>query len=412
MSLGSGFRWNTFGALVGQGASFARLLLVVAAAGPAIAGKFAIAAAIAGGAGILTEVGFRQQFIATPLATAAQDASHKLSVAWTLNVSLRIVVAGAVLLLIAGNSFIDFAAKDTMLAALGLAAANALASMTNPKLLEQERIGNFRPNALCESAGQLVGLALVIACAHRDASLGLLVVSQITASLAQVAASYLLVPRRALTAVGFSELMLMARQGRPYTVIAATSYATYGLDKIVLGLVASTPAVGAYYMAQRIAEVPAFAFAAVVGRTVLPAYLKAEHAGPGALLDHVRSFTRAYFALFVPGYLIALAIMHADWFAALTHNWPKAWDMLSLLLAAAIFRLGCQLLSPAMVVRNDVAVDARFKIQEAAVYVPLLILSAWHSGATGAAICAILVYVVSWWRRYRFVARYQAIPQS
>lgn len=410
--LGSGLRWNTLNALIGQGASLGRLVLVAAATGPAVAGKYAIAAAIVGGAAILTEVGFRQQFISTPLETEESDIHHRLSVAWTLNLSLRIIVVVIALLLIGGNQFSGFAASDTLLAALGLAIANMLAAATNPKLLERERLGDFRPNTYCESGGQLVGLAVVLVGLPSHASLELLVFSQIIASASQAAASYLMASRHMMTSIGIADLMQMARNGRSYMVIAAMTYATYGLDKLVLGWLVGPQSVGAYYMAQRLAEIPVFAFAAVVGKTVLPAYLKAEHGEPRVLPNIVRTYTQVLFLLFIPSYLIALAITHTEWFATLTPNWADARTLISLLLVAAAFRLGCHLISPAMVIRNDVATDARFKVQEAVLFVPALVIATWILGAVGAATCAIGLYAISWWRRYRFVSRYQKISPS
>ncbi|MEN1960941.1 oligosaccharide flippase family protein [Luteimonas sp. MJ246] len=399
-------------ALVGQGANLARLLLVAAAAGPAIAGKYAIATVIVGGITILTEVGFRQQYISTPIESGERYIHHRLSVAWTLNLSLRFLVIGVVLLLIGGNHFLGLAADDTLFAALALAVAGSLAAASNPTLLKRERMGDFRPNTLCESGGQLLGLALVLALLPTHASLELLATSQLVAAAAQAFGSYVVAPRYKRAPVDASDLMKMVRDGRPFIVIALMTYATYSLDKLVLGWLLDTKTVGSYYMAQRLAEIPVFAFSAVVGRTALPAYLRADHAGTRAMLEMVRNYTRILFAVFIPGYVIAVTILYTQWWSFESLEWGSMRTLLSLLLIAAIFRLGCHLVSPAMIMRNDVAIDARFKVQEAALFVPALLIATWYFDAVGAAICAIGLYAISWWRRYLFVMRYNGPSPS
>lgn len=410
--VGSGLRWNALNSMIGQSANLIRLLLVAASTGPTVAGKYAIATVIVGGAAILTEVGFRQQYIATPLESEPAFTHHRLSVAWLLNLCLRILVVGAVLALFAGNQYLAIAANDTLFAALVLSVSSTLAAASNPMLLERERLGDFRPNTICESGGQLFGMALLLALLPTHASLELLVLSQLAATATQAAISYTLVPARRLTTMRVLDLITMARDGRPFMLIAIMTYATYSLDKPILGWLADTDTVGTYYVAQRLAEIPIVAFTAVVGRTLLPAYLKTGSARDGVLFAKVRGHTRILFTLFMPIYLMTLAILYANWTAALIPNWVDTRLLISLLLIAAVFRVGCHLIAPAMIIRNDVTTDAKFKVQEAALHVPLLVISIWQLGAIGAALSAIIIYTVSWWRRYRFVAHYGSSATS
>lgn len=406
MSIGSGIRWNGLSAVAGQGSHFLRLVLVAAATGPSTAGKYAIAAAIVGGASMMTEVGFRQQFIATPLKASGEAVEYKLSVAWKLSILQRLTVIGLSLSLFVINSLSNVLSTETIYAAIFLCVSSAVSALVNPELLRRERLGDFKPNALCESLGQALSLLLVVACLSRFASLTLLIGSHLAASTIHVIASYALFDRRKLHSIRVRDLAHMARQGRPFTIIAATTFATYGLDKLVLGFIGSTQAVGIYYIAQRLAEIPVSAFAVVIGRTAMPAYLKQAHKGPSKIILSVRSYTHALFVILAPCYLAVLVALY--FFPTVFPSaWSQAEDTLAILLIAASFRLGCHLLAPAMVVCNQVAMDARYKVQEAIAYLPLLVFFVWKWQEIGAAAATVLIYFFSWLRRYRFMSQIQ-----
>jgi O-antigen/teichoic acid export membrane protein len=406
--LSRGLAWNSLNTAIAQGCSFLRLIVVAAAIGPTGVGQFAIAGSILTAISVLGELGIKQLFIARRVPQFIDDNeisdAEILGTVWLGNVLLRMMLVALSGLI---SCIIMLVSPGFMggLLVLGLAGGSMAVALANPQLLSDERNGEFRRVAICESTGQLCGLASAVLAVRYSQSAWVLVLGQLTASVVTVLASYILlrVPRG--LALNWRLLGRLLSQGKPFITIAATTYTTYTLDKVILGALYPAAIVGVYFIAQRLVEVPANLYSLISGRAALPYYTARAHEdGAHGLKSSIKTmlwYAVAFYTSIIFILLITVARFGLKWVPG---SWQQGLNLVPLLLVGVAARTGCHILSPALVVLGRVRVDARLKVIESVLYLFLLPIAIAYWAAKGAAVAFSVIYLLSLCLRYRAVS--------
>ena len=393
--------WTTAGVAVAQASLLAKIFIVASVTNVHDIGIYAVSASIVAAAWIFGDGGLRQLYLSRQADFFLNDKTCLLSSVWIGVLTMSFV---AMMLTIPASYAISFFLKidPTQLISMSLmiALSSFLGSLSNPFLLFSERQADFLPSVKCESFGNLVSLLFVALFVNEWQSIWILPASQILYALVVVTVSYFFKRVHLSHNCNFRAAWQLLTKGKPFLVISITTYVTYNLDKIVLGAMLSPAAVGIYFLAQKIAEIPGKIFSSIVGRLALPLYAgqKSEIG-----LSNLRSimYKNLFIVLLIFG-IISLAcyvnIKFSVW--APDEKWLELTYILPLMLLAVGLRSGCHVLSPGLIAIGRVGVDAKLKVVESTLYLFLLPLLIFIAGLYGAVFAFLGIYLVALVGRY------------
>jgi PST family polysaccharide transporter len=395
--------WSSIATVTSQSSAFLRLAAVASVVGTAELGAYAIAASLTAAAAILGDGGFRELYLSRRADTATHDESILLGTAWAGVVGARLVIALlAIPLAYAATFFVAVPPRELVSMTALLAASPLITALANPALLGFERRGEFSPSGKVELVSQVAGLAYVLAGLDTWPTIWLLASSQIVVATSSLALSYAALKRPGRLRPDMGVFLAISRMSRPFFVVSATTYVTYNFDKLLIGAMLSPAAAGVYFMAQRLAEIPAQLHAATFGRTTLPFYaFKRESAGfQGSKRAAGRYLSATVLIFAVLTAVAALAALLPAVRAAML-QWSGVLLLLPIMLAASGARAACHVISPMLIIAGKVHLDARFKVIEAVIYLACLPVAIKSGGVLGAALMFLAIYLLSLFNRYR-----------
>ena len=388
---------NSLVALTNQGCNFLRLIFVAAAVGPTGMGTFAVAASVLAATSALSQLGIRQLYISGPGADAA-TAEEWLGSAWVGNLLLGLCTV-IISLPFGYIAALYFQEKDLFYMVVALAVSMPLSDAINPTFLLQERAGCFNKIVISDIISQATGTATAIIIVILWNSYWALVAGTLLVSLTQVVTSYILADWPKTFNVQLKHIAELFSKGIPFCTIAIMTFITFNLDKILIASFSSEKEVGVFFLTQKVVEVPALLFNAIIGRALLPHFTnKFYTAGPVALWHETRLLLLwtgfAHFAA-----MLVVMIVYSLGSFSMQPAWQDTFALFPFLLVGVAARSGCNVLSPALIVVNLIGVESRYKLQKSIIYLLILPLFVAMYGAFGAAIAYACLYIVTFGRR-------------
>lgn len=271
--------------------AFANTLLLARLLVPEDFGLVAIALAISGIIGSVTELS-----LSSALVQHDDPEDRHFDSAFTLN-ALRAALLGGLLAVLA----VPVAAlyDDARLAPVmfALAAITATGGLANPRLAALTRELNFSREFMLSVASKLAGFVVGVAIAWVWRSYWALIAGVAAASLANVALSYLLVPGRPRFRLSGARDLLSFSIWLSLGQIIQTM--NYRFDSLAIGYFIGKPPLGAYTFGDNLASLPTREATTPIARALFPAFsrMKGDTARMG---DAYRRAQALLFAVALP----------------------------------------------------------------------------------------------------------------
>jgi lipopolysaccharide exporter len=197
-------------------------------------------------------------------------------------------------------------------------------------------------------------------------------------------------------------------QGRHIAMVVSLSFVTTQIDNLIVGRLLGAAALGVYLFAYRLASLPIDHIQAVAGSVAISSYVQHRSGRPAALAAQLQRvlipFTALLCAVLLPMLLLRREIVLALGGA----RWLEAAPLLPPLLLLALLRCTCIHLGTLLQSVERAELEARAKLLEGALFIPICALAVQSWGLLGASWTGALVYALALVQRT--VAIRQVLP--
>lgn len=329
--VGSALAWKTLQLGADQGLSIVRFLILARLLAPDDFGLVAIATVAVDLLLALTNVGLQ------PALVQLQKREHRhYDAAWTVGL-LRGLAISAILFLGAG-SIASLYGELRATSVLQLIALRPLLSgLASPRMADLERELNFRALALLITAATIVHTIIAIALAS---TLGVfaIVVGMLAGSAIFTLLSYLAAPYRPRFRLDRLSTDPILRFGRWVLATSIVGIVGEAVLRAVISRQLGAAELGVYYLAARLASLPAGVVGEVVGAVAFPVHAQLRH-DPQRAAVALASNLRSLVALLLPAYIVLVTLAPALTRDVLGPRWAESTPLISLLAAAAVLGL-------------------------------------------------------------------------
>jgi len=392
---GVAMRWRAIELAGVKGIYFLRLLVLAQLLAPDAFGLVAIGLAAIGIVMRVSDLGMVPALVQRPDPTL-----EEYNGAWTIGLTRAVAVA-VLLGVFAGPAAALFGEPGAapIIRVLALRPViDAAASIGVARLTRQMRFGRL---AMIAMPVAVVDLAVALGTAHW---LGVwaLVAGALAGAATNLVLSYVLAPHRVALSFRFATIAPLVRFGRWILLIGILVLLRNTVTQVAVSRLEGVAALGLYFLAMRVAFLPADIASAVVSAVAFPMFakLRADEAGTARAF---RTLLTGQAIVLVPGYAIMLVLAPALE-GALGENWHGAAPVIQILAISGVTGLLGELALPLLKGRGRADRVFKLEVVQAGVLVAVLLPLVVRFGAPGAALAwltgnvAALVVVIVWLR--------------
>lgn len=329
--VGSAITWKTLQLGVDQSLSLVRFLILARLLAPDDFGLVAIASVAVDLLVALTNVGLQ------PALVQLQRPEHRhYDAAWTVGF-LRGLAISAILFL-GADLIASLYGEPRATSVLQLIALRPLLSgLASPRMADLERELNFRALAMLITAATIVQTILAIALAS---TLGVfaIVVGMLAGTAIFTLLSYVAAPYRPRFRLDRPSTGPILRFGRWVLATSVVGIVGEAVLRAVISRQLGAAELGVYYLAARLAYLPAGVVGEVVGSVAFPVHVQLRRDATKAAIA-LRNNLRSLMALLLPAYIVLVTLAPALTRDLLGPQWSESTTLISLLVVAAVFGL-------------------------------------------------------------------------
>jgi lipopolysaccharide exporter len=366
-------------------------------------GLFGIAGIVTTAVASLTNVNATASLIARTDASSTNRAL--VDSTWTFDL-IRQCIVSVILMLAAYPSAQYFRDSRVFPILLICSVIPALTALTNVGLTLMRKDIDFRTVGLHRLASEVAITILSLALALITRNVWALVYGQLAGTLIGVALSYWFHPYRPKFHYDREALRDSLHFSRGLFVISLLTFITTQFDNLVVGRYLGTAVVGAYLLAYRLVTLPVDVLAEVIGNVMFPAFAGMTHPEAHSRVEQALITSFVATALALSSIMLTMRLASHDLIRILYgKDWDIAAPMLSLLAFVGLFRGLTRVVSPLLLGFKRADLDAKAKVVEALIFIPMTLVLVPRMGALGAAWAGIVTYAVAAAIRFILAAR-------
>lgn len=391
-SLVSAISWNTVSTIGAYVVQFGRSVFVARLLEKDAFGLFGMAVTVLQAASVLTEFGISSWIIANQ---KDHDESLTLDTMWSLEI-LRRALVSALLVAAAYPATLYFGDHRLLPVTLVLGLAPLLQGFQNVGLILCQRRMQFRPVAIHRLLAEILSCIATALVAWFYPTVWALVLSMLMGNAISVAVSYAVSPYRPRWRIDGATFRKSLNFGKHMFVVGLLTYVTTQFDNLVVGRYLGTEILALYMLAYRLANLPVDIFGSILSTALFPAYSQLSSMRPDQLREEfvrISGLSSLFLVVIIAPFLFLSEPMIAIVYGS---KWLAAAPMLALLAWQGLARGLPRVLSPLLLAIHRPDLDAKAKIVEAAVFVPLTIVLVQRWGAPGAAWAGIVSYTLAY----------------
>lgn len=399
--------WNTLATGTVAAIQLGRSMILARLLKPDDYGLFGMAALAAATVGALTNFTAAGSVIVRSDADAVQR--EVVDSIWTFDVMRQGLVT---LLLLAAAYPVGWYFRDPRVSTVLLITAFTplINALSNIGLMLARKDMQFHLVSVHRIASEvaLTSLSILLAVATRN--VWALVFGQLVGTAISVVLSYWLHPYRPRLHYSRQAVAGSIVFARSMFVLTLFTFATTQFEQVVVGRYLGAAVLGAYLLAQRLATFPVDFLTESINSAMFPAFASLSKPESRALAVRALSESLALTAAVLSLTLLPMRLASRDIVGLLYgEQWvAAAGEILAVVTLAALLRGMARVFSPLLQGFGRAAWDARFKVVEAAVFVPLTLLLVPRFGLAGAGWAGVASYFVA--AVMRFVAASRLLP--
>lgn len=270
-----------------------------------------------------------------------------------------------------------------------------IGSLASPGTLLLYRQLEQRSLALQRLSTDFCGFAITALCAWHMRSAWSLVFGWLAGAAFGSAVSYAAHPYRPHFKIDREMFRRSFTQGRHITLAVALSFVTTQIDNLIVGRLLGAAALGVYLFAYRLASLPIDHIQAVAGSVAMSSYVHHRSGPPAVLAAQLQRVLIPFTALLCAGLLPVLLLRREIVLVLGGARWAEAAPLLPPLLLLALLRCTCIHLGTLLQSVERAELEARAKLLEGALFIPICALAVQSWGLLGASWSGVLVYALA-----------------
>ena len=395
--------WTCGATSVSYGMIIARSVILARMLSPADYGIVGLALALSSGLNLFTDFSLGAKIIVKSFRSQTEQSEY-LNTVFTAELLRRLLLS---VLLVASAPLCAHYFGD------GRVAVAVVVVGFTPLILGFENIGltllrkdlALKRIAIQAQGSEVVGVTITVGVALFVKNYYALLCGQVCEAIVRVAMSYYIC--RSWPRLRFNRGVLTDcfGFGRHLFVIGLLTFVTTQSDNLIVGHCIGTAALGGYLLAYRLACAPVDFLSKVINATMFPAYARIRSSRPN-ILPALFAKVNVISSSLLVAVLGILALCPGEIVQALYGSkWTLAGRLLGVLVFVGLFRGLAQGISPLLLAMGRPDLDAKCKIVEALLFVPLTYWSVVRFGALGAAWTGALCYALAYGLRLCMAVR-------
>ncbi|MBR9813613.1 lipopolysaccharide biosynthesis protein [bacterium] len=379
-----GLAWSGMASVGTHVLNLLRVMIVARILAPDDFGLFGMAMVVLLSANSMGQLGFKDALIAHEQ-TSDEERQRWLRSVWTGNLLLHCVL-GLSIAALAWPTAQFYERPELLAMLLTLSVVPLLTALRNPELMMREKRIAFGAIAVVEFTISIVGLIFTVALAWWLESAWALVLGQLLAPAGGLLVSYLVIPGRPRLGWDRDALRKSVTFGKYIMAAAILNMIITQMDNLAIGAQLGAAALGIYMIAYRISEIPKLVLTQTACRALYPYYAERLQAGDDALRAAWLQSTRYIIWLIIGAYLPMALCAEFLLLLLFGEQWLAAAPILIVLALLGALRTGNRALLPALMALKQTRMDAGYKLLEAIIFVPAVLVGlAWTGDPIGAA---------------------------
>lgn len=398
--------WLAVSKLLTQALGFGRSIILARLLAPDDYGLWGMATLVLSGIFAMTHFNLGASAVAHRFESES-ELRRSLDTIWTADLFRRAAIS-IVLALLAQPASAYFGDRRLFPVLLIVSAYPLALGFENIGMWRLHKEMSFRRVAVQQQTAELVTTVLAVWLAWATRDYTALVAGQWAHALCVVGLSYVVCEYRPRLQIDRAALRRSFDFGKHMFIIGVLGFVMTQFDNLVVGRYLGASVLGLYILAYRLVTLPGEFAGSVFATVLFPLFAKVSHEQPDkamrALFPAASAVAMMLIGILGPVKLAAGPIVHLVYGS----KWEAAVPFLSVLAILGVFRGLSESIGPFLRAVGRPDLDARGKIVEAGVFVPLTLWLVPRYGGLGAAWAGVTAFALAYAVRFVLVLRFDA----